>query len=289
MARITVPEGDGGELVQVWSLSPDLGAAVGNLAPPSTASGWCRPGSARSPACASRRSTAATSASRGASPRWPTAASPRSCTRTSTIPTNGDYSEQERLAIEYADKFALDHRSLDDAFFVRMRAEFTDAEIVELTAMIGNWLAFGRFQAVLDVAEACALGAAAASPQRRQSDGAHRRFPARGATSSACGRCRPTSAPRWAARGQGRRQGTRAVVAGARGRTHAHRADQRLQHLHGVAGAGAREARCRRGALRARRGSRQRRLLGRRSGWRSSTPRSSRSTTARSTTRSSTA
>jgi alkylhydroperoxidase family enzyme len=71
-------------------------------------------------------------------------------------PDTGDYSVQERLAIEYAEKFALDHRSLDDAFFARMRAEFTDAEIVELTAMIGNWLAFGRFQAVLDVAEACA-------------------------------------------------------------------------------------------------------------------------------------
>ena len=31
MARIDVPEGDGGELVQVWSLSPELGAAVGHL------------------------------------------------------------------------------------------------------------------------------------------------------------------------------------------------------------------------------------------------------------------
>ncbi len=31
MARINVPEGAGGELVQVWSLSPELGAAVGNL------------------------------------------------------------------------------------------------------------------------------------------------------------------------------------------------------------------------------------------------------------------
>ena len=37
-------------------------------------------------------------------------------------PANGDYSEQELLAIEYADKFALDHRSLDDAFFDRMKA-----------------------------------------------------------------------------------------------------------------------------------------------------------------------
>ena len=67
-----------------------------------------------------------------------------------------EYSDAEQVAIEYAEKFALDHRSLDDAFFARMRAQFSDAEIVELTAMIGNWLAFGRFQAVLDVAEACA-------------------------------------------------------------------------------------------------------------------------------------
>ena len=66
------------------------------------------------------------------------------------------YSERERLAIEYAERFALAHREIDDAFFDRLHAVFTDAEIVELTAMIGNWLAFGRFQAVLDVAEACA-------------------------------------------------------------------------------------------------------------------------------------
>jgi alkylhydroperoxidase family enzyme len=82
-------------------------------------------------------------------------------------PANGDYSEQELLAIEYADKFALDHRSIDDAFFARLRAAFTDAEIVELTAMIGNWLAFGRFQAVLDVAEACAWAPPAENAQEK--------------------------------------------------------------------------------------------------------------------------
>ena len=38
----------------------------------------------------------------------------------------------------------------------RKMSQNQPAEIVELTAMIGNWLAFGRFQAVLDVAEACA-------------------------------------------------------------------------------------------------------------------------------------
>jgi AhpD family alkylhydroperoxidase len=71
-------------------------------------------------------------------------------------PDDGDYSTQERLAIEYAEKFALDHRSLDDAFFARMRAEFTDQEIFELTVCIGDWVAFGRMTAVLDLDEACA-------------------------------------------------------------------------------------------------------------------------------------
>ncbi len=32
MARIELPPGDGGELERVWSLSPELGAAVGELA-----------------------------------------------------------------------------------------------------------------------------------------------------------------------------------------------------------------------------------------------------------------
>jgi alkylhydroperoxidase family enzyme len=70
-------------------------------------------------------------------------------------PDGGDYSAQERLAIEYAEKFALDHRSLDDAFFAQMRAEFTDQEIFELTVCIGDWVAFGRMTAVLDLDEAC--------------------------------------------------------------------------------------------------------------------------------------
>ena len=81
-------------------------------------------------------------------------------------PAAGDYSEQERLAIEYAEKFALDHRSLDDAFFARMKAEFTDAEILELTAMIGDWMAFGRLNAVLDIAEACAWAPSPAATDR---------------------------------------------------------------------------------------------------------------------------
>jgi alkylhydroperoxidase family enzyme len=60
-----------------------------------------------------------------------------------------------KLAAALADALVADAR-VDGHLRAALLAEFTDAEIVELTAMIGNWLAFGRFQAVLDVAEACA-------------------------------------------------------------------------------------------------------------------------------------
>src|SRR5947207_13941258 len=43
--------------------------------------------------------------------------------------SHSGYSERERLAIEYAERFALDHHSLDDDFFGRLRAHFSDAEI----------------------------------------------------------------------------------------------------------------------------------------------------------------
>ena len=48
--------------------------------------------------------------------------------------TYDGYSDRERLAVEYAELFALDHHALDDAFYGRMRAStFTDAEILDLT------------------------------------------------------------------------------------------------------------------------------------------------------------
>ena len=156
MARITIPEGAGGELVQVWSLSPELGAAVGGL---SAAVDGDRLVSPRVREVAWMRIAQINGCNVCMQWRFPEMAE-RGVTEDLYThvddPDAGDYSEQERLAIEYADKFALDHRSLDDAFFARMKAEFTDAEILELTAMIGDWMAFGRLNVVLDIAEACA-------------------------------------------------------------------------------------------------------------------------------------
>ena len=155
MARITIPEGDGGELYQVWSLSPELGGAVGNL---SAAVYGDRLVSPRVREVARMRIAQINGCNVCLQWRFPEMAD-RGVTEELYAhvedPANGDYSEQERLAIEYADKFALDHRSLDDAFFARMKAAFSDREIFELTVCIGDWVAFGRMTAVLDLDEAC--------------------------------------------------------------------------------------------------------------------------------------
>ena len=55
------------------------------------------------------------------------------------------------LALEYAELMALDHTAIGDDFFRRVREEFRDAEIVELTMAIGQYLGFGRFLHVLEV------------------------------------------------------------------------------------------------------------------------------------------
>jgi len=67
------------------------------------------------------------------------------------------YSPQEQVAIEYAERFALDHLAIDETFWARLREHFTDAEIVDLTICAGNWLAFGRLTQVLHLDVVCEI------------------------------------------------------------------------------------------------------------------------------------
>ena len=61
------------------------------------------------------------------------------------------FSSRERMALEYAEKLAVDHHAIDDAFFERLRAEFTDPEVLELGMMIGQYIGFGRLLKILDL------------------------------------------------------------------------------------------------------------------------------------------
>lgn len=44
------------------------------------------------------------------------------------------FSEEERLALEYAEKITITGERVDDALFGRLKAHFTEPQIVELTA-----------------------------------------------------------------------------------------------------------------------------------------------------------
>lgn len=61
------------------------------------------------------------------------------------------FTVRERMALEFAEKLALDHHSVDDDDFTRLREEFSDPEILELGMMIGQYIGFGRLLKVLDL------------------------------------------------------------------------------------------------------------------------------------------
>ena len=46
------------------------------------------------------------------------------------------FSELERVALEYAERMTYTGQKVDDALFARLRAQFSEPQIVELTAAI---------------------------------------------------------------------------------------------------------------------------------------------------------
>jgi alkylhydroperoxidase family enzyme len=68
------------------------------------------------------------------------------------------FTERERLAMEYAERIGEQPRSLegDEDFWRRIRAEFDDRQLVDLTISISSWIALGRVMHVLELDNVCA-------------------------------------------------------------------------------------------------------------------------------------
>ena len=60
-------------------------------------------------------------------------------------------SSRERTAIRFAEKLAVDHHKIDDAFWAELRRSFSEAEIIELTAHTTLYIGFGRLNAILGI------------------------------------------------------------------------------------------------------------------------------------------
>ena len=158
MPRIEIPEGTSDPEVRMWKLRPEMGMGAGALSHavyeesiiPVRERELARMRIAQINDCAICQ-------------QW------RKTTGAAEVVTEADYenvgdwatfpgySERERLAIEYAERFALDHRNIDDAFFARMHGAYTDAEILDLTVCIGAWIALGRTMNVLGVDSYCRI------------------------------------------------------------------------------------------------------------------------------------
>jgi AhpD family alkylhydroperoxidase len=158
VARIAVPAGEGGDAVQVWSLRPEMGRAVNRLVDaaynksilPVRVREAARMRIAQlndCPVCLAFR--AASVKEQGVTEDF--------YRHVADHESVGDFSRQEQLAIEYAERFAADHLSIDDAFFARLAQSFTDAEIVDLTICLAAFLGLGRMLRSLGIDETSLL------------------------------------------------------------------------------------------------------------------------------------
>ena len=69
------------------------------------------------------------------------------------------FSDQERVAAEFAHRFATEHTRLrdDEAFWQRCREQFADDLIADLTLSCAMWVGMGRMLRTLDIGQACTL------------------------------------------------------------------------------------------------------------------------------------
>lgn len=152
MPRIAIPEGEGGDAVQIWTLRPEMGSAINRLVDAAYNKSMldvrvreaARMRIAQlndCPVCLTFRATSVKE--KGVQEEF--------YGHVAEHETSDLYSDQERLAIAYAERFAVDHLAIDDAFFGRLRAVFTDAEILDLTICLAAFLGLGRLLRVLGI------------------------------------------------------------------------------------------------------------------------------------------
>jgi alkylhydroperoxidase family enzyme len=158
MARLEVPDGPGGEAAMIWTLRPELGGMVEQMIRgayqesilPAEERELARIRIAQLNdciACSDFRAPSVLDAG----------IAPALYENVAAYSTYPGYTPRQRLAIEYAERFATEHASIDDAFFAGLRAQFSDEEILDLTLCVAVFLGLGRTLAVLGIDQSCAI------------------------------------------------------------------------------------------------------------------------------------
>jgi AhpD family alkylhydroperoxidase len=158
VARIDVPPGDGPEIVRIWGLRPEMCKAVTALTDAVYERSQLPP---REREVARMRVAQINQCQVCLGWRIPSlekhGVGEELYAHVGEATEHGGYTARERLAIEYAERFCLDHLSIDEAFFARLRSHFADDEILDLTICIADYLGFGRLTQVLQMDQECTV------------------------------------------------------------------------------------------------------------------------------------
>jgi alkylhydroperoxidase family enzyme len=154
---VDLPEGDGDELLRLYSLSPAMGAAAGNFTAAvygdSVLSTRVREAARiriaeinQCPVCLDTRTTSD-----------PNGLSEDEYLGIADWRSVDTFTAEERIAIEFAERFSTDHLGMDDDFWQRARAEMSDAELFELGVCCASWLGLGRMTQIFDAGVSCRI------------------------------------------------------------------------------------------------------------------------------------
>lgn len=58
---------------------------------------------------------------------------------------------RERAAVRFAEKLAVDHHKVDDALWAEVRAQFSEAEVIELATHTTLYIGFGRLNEIIGI------------------------------------------------------------------------------------------------------------------------------------------
>jgi AhpD family alkylhydroperoxidase len=158
VARIDIPDGPGGDPAMVWTLRPEMAGMVERMIStayqrsslPAHEREVARMRIAQLNACDACATFRAPSVVEAGVPE-------EAYEHLDEYRTWPGYSDRQRLAIEYAERFATDHKKIDDGFFTSLREQFRDDEILDLTLCCAVFLGLGRTLEVLQVTDNCPL------------------------------------------------------------------------------------------------------------------------------------
>lgn len=154
MARIDIPEGPGGDAAMVWSLRPEMAGMVDRMITTAYSRSILDPTEREAArmriaelnaceACATFRAPSVVEAG----------VTDDVYAHVSEWRTWPGYTDRQRLAIEFAEQFATDHRAIGDDLFARLRGPFGDPEILDLTLCCAVFVGLGRTLEVLQITE----------------------------------------------------------------------------------------------------------------------------------------